>query len=37
VRLRVAGFGSADENPVSRALVRELTRLGAGVVAVRLP
>ena len=37
VRLRVAGFGSTDENPVSRALVRDLTRLGAGVVAVRLP
>jgi hypothetical protein len=37
VRLRVAGFGSTDENPVSRSLVRDLTRLGAGVVAVRLP
>jgi hypothetical protein len=37
VRLRVAGFGSAEENPVSRALVRDLTRLGGGVVAVRLP
>ena len=37
LRLRVAGFGSADTNPVSRDVVRGLTRLGEGVVAVRLP
>ena len=37
VRLRVAGFGSADRNPVSKDLVRDLHGLGSGVVAVRLP
>jgi len=36
-RLRVAGFGSTDHNPVSRDLVRDLHGLGSGVVAVRLP
>ena len=36
-RLRVAGFGSADRNPVSKDLVRDLHGLGSGVVAVRLP
>ena len=36
-RLRVAGFGSADRNPVTRDLVRDLHALGAGVVAVRVP
>ena len=37
VRLRVAGFGSSDGNPVSRSLVRALRELGDGVLAVRLP
>ena len=37
VRLRVAGFGSSDGNPVTRDLVRALRGLGDGVVAVRLP
>jgi hypothetical protein len=37
VRLRVAGFGSTDRNPVSKDLVRDLHGLGSGVVAVRLP
>jgi hypothetical protein len=36
-RLRVAGFGSTDRNPVARDLVRDLHGLGSGVVAVRLP
>ncbi len=37
VRFRVDGFGSADQNPVSRDLARALRGLGGGVVAVRLP
>ena len=37
VRLRVAGFGSSDGNPVTRDLVRALRGLGDGVLAVRLP
>jgi hypothetical protein len=36
-RLRVAGFGSGDRNPVTKDLVRDLRGLGSGVVAVRVP
>ncbi len=37
VRLRVAGFGPAEDSPVARRLVADLAGLGEGVVAVRLP
>jgi len=36
-RLRVAGFGDGDRNPVTKDLVRDLHGLGGGVVAVRVP
>ncbi|HET8970498.1 MAG TPA: hypothetical protein VFN19_05505, partial [Candidatus Nanopelagicales bacterium] len=36
-RLTVAGFGTADRNPVTKDLVRGLHRLGDAVEAVRLP
>ncbi len=36
-RLRVAGFGDGDRNPVTKDLVRDLHGLGSGVVAVRVP
>ena len=37
LRLAVAGFGTADANPVTHDVVRGLRGLGNGVVAVRLP
>ena len=37
VRLTVQGYGSAERNPVTPELVRDLQGLGSGVLAVRLP
>jgi len=36
-RLTVSGFGTAERNPVTKDLVRDLHRLGDAVEAVRLP